>query len=148
MSSRNTHPTETTTYGFCQLVKYMTESPKLRRFNPIVLTPHCIEIIQYILTKSPVFFERFEVFFNDILVEDDKLDIDKIASIVVLFQYLKQTVYSYKVKHLIYDLPVYTTCKKILTFTLYTLILDERIILSRDGLFVNHMVELMESAVF
>jgi hypothetical protein len=82
------------------------------------------------------------------LTEDDKLAMDHIPRIVWLFHYLRDTVYVYKHTHFAFDLSVYTTCKKILTFLLYTLILDERVILSSDGIFVGNMVELMESAVF
>jgi hypothetical protein len=126
----------------------MTESAKLRAFNPVELSPSSLEILTYMLDATPEFFDQFERYFNEILTEEDKLAIDKVARIVVLLHYLRDTVHGYKHAHFVFDLSVYTTCKKILTFLLYTLILDERIVLTSDGRFVANMVELMESAVF
>jgi len=148
MSHRNTSLPETPTYGFGQLVRYMTESSKLRFFNPVVLSAHSIDILRYLVDTTPEFFDRFETFFNEILTEDDKLAMDHIPRIVFLFHHLRDTVYVYKHRYLAYELSVYATCKKILTFLLYTLILDERIILSSDGRFVANMVELLESSAF
>ena len=126
----------------------MTESSKLRAFNPVELSAASMDILTYMLDATPEFFDRFERHFNEILTEEDKLAIDKVVCIVSLFHHIRDTVYGYKHRHFVFDLPVYTTCKKILTFLLYTLILDERIVLASDGLFVGNMVELMESAAF
>ena len=123
----------------------MTESPKLRAFNPVDLNHHAIHILECL---PPEFFHQFEKYFNEILTEDDKLAVDKVVCIVELFHHIRNTVYVYKHDHFAFDMSVYVVCKKILTFLLYTLILDERIILLHDGQFVGNMVELMESALF
>ena len=126
-------------------MEYMVDTPRIRAFNPIGLSEINLHILTYIIRKNPDFFCHFSRTFNEALVHEDKLSVLSISNILFMLKCLKHFVYSYKVRYMKPELNTHETSSNLLRFTLYALILDERIILSEDGVFIENMVGLLES---
>jgi len=133
---------------FDELIGYMLQSPELLRFNPIVLNTVSANLLDYLLKTRPEFFPRFQTALNAALTHDDKFDLSQIAPLLLLFRFLKQTVVAYKMCHFLAELHVPYTCRKLLAFLLYTLILDERIVLEDDARFIEKITDVFDATMF
>ena len=132
---------------FTNIIEIIIQNDNFQEYNPAKLNKQTKKIIFYIIKTYPLFFDKFENIFSDVIVENDKISLNKVHSVILLFKSLYKIVKQYKYSHLLFHLNIINICKHIITFTIYLLILDDRILLESQSQFQYNIINLFNICI-
>jgi hypothetical protein len=128
--------------SFTHIVEIIINNERFQEYNPVKISKQIKNVILYIIKTDPDFFDDFESIFRDAVTEKDKISLTKLHLVINLFKSLYEKVTKYKYINISFNLDVINVCKNIITFTIYLLIFDERIILENQSEFQYNIIKL------
>jgi len=132
---------------FTNIMEIFLQHEKMQDYNPSKLTPQVKKCAYYIINKYPAFFDEFEDVFDEVIAEQDKITLKKMHLVILLFKSLYEIVKKYKYTHLLFTLDIIDVCKNIITFAIYILILDDRILLEKQSEFQYNIAKLFNVCI-
>ena len=92
--------------SFTNIIEIIIQNDRFQEYNPAKLNKQTKKVILYIIKTYPLFFDRFENIFSDAIADNDKIGLNKIYCVILLFKSLYKIVKQYKYSHLLFHLNI------------------------------------------